>query len=151
MTMMMVSLAEGFLQDFAGGVASHDNHRTKCHILQDHSHAFVSALLRHELGLIAKGMKWVCWGHRHELIIPLFKPLRNRLSAGYRVLTMRQMQPFLKAKRARRSRARIAKAQSEPTAGTFRRSVPLVGLLTPLAAAGSRAGIRLPCSHGKRR
>jgi hypothetical protein len=39
------------------------------------------------LGLGAEVFEEVCWRHGHEQIIALLKTLRNRLSAGYGVIT----------------------------------------------------------------
>lgn len=48
---VMVGRAERISQDLAGGNSGHDDHGADCHILEDHRHALVAAILRHHLGL----------------------------------------------------------------------------------------------------
>jgi hypothetical protein len=55
--------------------------------LEDHRHAFVTGVLRHQLGLGAEVLKVECWRYRHKQSIALLKSLRNRLSAGLRGIT----------------------------------------------------------------
>ena len=76
---ILVNMSKGFVQDFASCVTSHDNHRAERHILQDHRHAFITALLCQELSLIAKCVKRVCWRNRHSYAITQLKVLRNWL------------------------------------------------------------------------
>ena len=56
--------------------------------MKDHREAFVVAILRHHLGLWAEVLKVMCRRGCHVLIISLSKSLRNRLSAGYSVITL---------------------------------------------------------------
>jgi len=79
---ILVKMTEGFVQYFASGVASHDDHRTERNILQDHRHAFISALLRQKFGLIANRIKRICWRDCHEHFLSQFKTYRKSFGGG---------------------------------------------------------------------
>jgi hypothetical protein len=68
---VMVGRTERISQDLAGGNSGHDDHGTDCHILEDHRHALVAAILRHHLSLVAQIIEVICRRHGHEPIVSL--------------------------------------------------------------------------------
>ena len=61
MVPVTVGRPECFLQNFAGGRASHDNHGADGDVLKDHRHTFVLGIFGHGLGLRAEVVEEVCW------------------------------------------------------------------------------------------
>ena len=83
----MTRRAERITQSLAGSDTGHHDHAAKGDVLQKHCGTLVVAMLRHHLGLGAKVLEMKDRRCGHKQIIPLLKTLRNRLTAGLRVLT----------------------------------------------------------------
>ena len=67
--------------------ARHDDHGADGDILKDHRHAFIFDFFGHLLGSWSEVMELVCWRYVHLKSVAPFKSSRNRLSAGYSVIT----------------------------------------------------------------
>ena len=69
MPVVVATVAENILENLAGGVTGHDDHRPEGDVLEGHRQSLVFAMSRHHLSLVAEVAKVISRRHHNRDIV----------------------------------------------------------------------------------